>query len=130
MAQYQDWQVPVSAGDIQAPTMEANWNMSWNASGTTPFTTNSGHSNINRQRTPHTEANSARASISRPTEQVPLIPTPTIPTIDNNSVSVSLGPQMNNNGQDSRTGGSIAPEILRIRTAEQLEAERVCNLIF
>ena len=123
MAQYQDWQVPVSAGDIQAPTMEATWNMSWNASGTTPLMTNSGHSNINGQRTPHTEVNSAQASLSRPTDQVPLISISTIPTVDNNSVSVSLDPQMNNNGQDSRTGGSIAPEILRIRTAEELEAE-------
>jgi len=46
------------------------------------------------------------------------------------SISESLGQQMNNIGQDSRTSGSMATGVLRVRTAAELEAERVCNFLY
>jgi len=136
MEQYQYWQgLPGSRTDTQAPTMEPSWNKNRIASGTTSLTTNSEHSN--GQRTSHTNVNRTQASLSRSTDQVTLTSISTISTVGNNSVlgessrsiPVSLDQQMNNIGQISSTGGSLAAGISRVHTAAELEAERVCNVI-
>ena len=74
----------------------------WPASGTASSTTN------NR---PYTGAGITGASLSCPPVTVPI---PTVPTVGSNSVP----------------GGSMAVGILTVRTAVELDAERVCNIFF